>query len=63
MSTAQSTYSKGLEGVIAAQTEMSFINGSEGILEYVGIAIGDLASQSSFEETVFLLWNKRNRCM
>lgn len=59
MSTAQSTYSKGLEGVIACQTEMSFINGTEGILEYVGIAIGDLASKSSFEETVFLLWNKR----
>jgi citrate synthase len=59
MSTAESTFSKGLEGVVAAQTEMSFINGTEGILEYVGIAIGDLASKSSFEETVFLLWNKR----
>lgn len=59
MSTAQSTFSKGLEGVIAAQTEMSFINGTEGILEYVGIPIGALASHSSFEETVFLLWNKR----
>jgi citrate synthase len=59
MSTAEKTFSKGLEGVIAAQTEMSFINGTEGVLEYVGIAIGDLASQSSFEETVFLLWNKR----
>jgi citrate synthase len=59
MSTAEKTFSKGLEGVIAAQTEMSFINGTEGILEYVGIAIGDLAAHSSFEETVFLLWNKR----
>ncbi|MFK7759832.1 MAG: citrate/2-methylcitrate synthase [Phycisphaerales bacterium] len=59
MSTAQSTYSKGLEGVVAAQTEMSFINGTEGVLEYVGIAIGDLASHSSFEETVYLLWNKK----
>jgi len=59
MSTAEKTFSKGLEGVVAAQTEMSFINGTEGILEYVGIAIGDLASQSSFGETVFLLWNKR----
>jgi len=59
MSTAEKTFSKGLEGVIAAQTEMSFINGTEGVLEYVGIAIGDLASNSSFEETVFLLWNKR----
>ncbi|MCR9077235.1 MAG: citrate synthase, partial [bacterium] len=59
MSTAEKTFSKGLEGVIAAQTEMSFINGTEGVLEYVGIAIGDLASNSTFEETVFLLWNKR----
>lgn len=59
MSTAEKTFSKGLEGVIAAQTEMSFINGTEGILEYVGIAIGDLASNSTFEETVYLLWNKR----
>ncbi len=59
MSTASSTFSKGLEGVVAAQTEMSFINGTEGILEYVGISIGDLASKSTFEETVFLLWNKR----
>lgn len=58
MSTAQSTFIKGLEGVVAAQTEMSFINGSEGILEYVGIPIGELATHSSFEETVFLLWNK-----
>lgn len=50
---------KGLEGVIAAETEMSFIDGEKGVLEYVGIAIGDLAQHSSFEETVFLLWNRR----
>jgi len=59
MSTAEKTFSKGLEGVIAAQTEMSYIDGLQGILEYVGISIGDLARNSSFEETVFLLWNKR----
>ncbi|MEZ6244164.1 MAG: citrate/2-methylcitrate synthase [Phycisphaerales bacterium] len=53
------TFSKGLEGVVAAETEMSYIDGTAGILEYVGIPIGDLASQSTFEETVFLLWNKR----
>ncbi|MFN9993834.1 MAG: citrate/2-methylcitrate synthase [Phycisphaerales bacterium] len=52
-------YSKGLEGVIAAETKMSFIDGEKGILEYVGIPIGDLASHSTFEETVFLLWNQR----
>jgi citrate synthase len=52
-------YSKGLEGVVAAQTKMSFIDGEKGILEYVGIPIGELASNSTFEETVFLLWNGR----
>lgn len=53
------TFAKGLEGVVAAETEMSFIDGQKGVLEYVGIAIGDLAKHSTFEETVFLLWNKR----
>ena len=52
-------FSKGLEGVVAAETQMSFIDGQQGVLEYVGIAIGDLASSSTFEETVFLLWNKK----
>lgn len=52
-------FSKGLEGVVAAETEMSFIDGQQGVLEYVGIAIGDLASSSTFEETVYLLWNKK----
>jgi citrate synthase len=51
--------SKGLEGITAAETRMSFIDGEKGILEYVGIAIDDLARHSSFEETVFLLWNQR----
>ncbi|MBX3387106.1 MAG: citrate synthase [Phycisphaeraceae bacterium] len=54
-----STYSKGLEGVVAAETRMSFIDGEKGVLEYVGIAIDDLARNSNFEETVFLLWNTR----
>lgn len=51
--------SKGLEGVVAAETRMSFIDGEKGILEYVGIPIGELATHSTFEETVFLLWNLR----
>lgn len=53
------TYAKGLEGVVAAETKMSFIDGEKGVLEYVGIPIGELASNSTFEETVFLLWNGR----
>jgi citrate synthase len=55
--TEMATYSKGLEGVIATDTKMSFIDGEKGVLEYVGIPIGELASHSTFEETVFLLWN------
>lgn len=50
---------KGLEGIVAAETKLSFIDGEKGVLEYVGIAIDDLARHSSFEETVFLLWNGR----
>ncbi len=53
------SYSKGLEGVIAAETKMSYIDGEKGVLEYVGIPIGQLAEFSTFEETVFLLWNTR----
>ncbi|MEO0716896.1 MAG: citrate/2-methylcitrate synthase, partial [Planctomycetota bacterium] len=57
--TATTDFAKGLEGVVASETEMSFIDGTKGVLEYVGISIGDLAANSTFEETVFLLWNKR----
>jgi citrate synthase len=52
-------YAKGLAGVIAADTSMSYIDGEKGVLEYVGISIHDLAEHSTFEETVFLLWNRR----
>jgi citrate synthase len=53
------TFAKGLEGVVAAESRMSFIDGEKGILEYVGIPIDQLARNSTFEETVFLLWNGR----
>lgn len=54
-----SDFVKGLEGIVAAETNISFIDGQKGILEYVGIAIGDLASNGTFEEAVYLLWNQR----
>ncbi len=56
---AAPTFAKGLEGVTAAESNMSFIDGEKGILEYVGISIDDLARHSTFEETVYLLWNRR----
>lgn len=48
---------KGLEGVVASQTSLSFIDGLEGILLYRGYNIHDLAPNASFLESVFLLWN------
>lgn len=50
---------KGLEGIVASETHMSFIDGEKGVLEYVGIAIDDLARSSTFEETTYLLWNRK----
>ncbi|MFN0012608.1 MAG: citrate/2-methylcitrate synthase [Phycisphaerales bacterium] len=50
---------KGLEGIVASETKMSFIDGEKGVLEYVGIEIDPLARHSTFEETTYLLWNGR----
>ena len=49
----------GLEGVIAAESEICFIDGEEGILAYQGYDIHTLAENATFEEVVFLLWNGR----
>ena len=53
------TFDKGLANTIAAESQMSFIDGAKGILEYVGIEIDSLARNSTFEEVVYLLWNRR----
>ena len=50
------TKSRGLEGVTALDTELSFIDGQKGELLYRGYAIEDLARDASFEETCYLLW-------
>src|SRR5262245_47678318 len=47
---------RGLEEVVAAQTALSHVYGTEGRLIYRGYAIQDLASQVSFEEICHLLW-------
>jgi len=49
------TYAKGLEGVIAAESEICQIDGAQGKLYYRGYSIEDLAEHASFEETVYLL--------
>lgn len=48
--------SAGLEGVIAASTELSFIDGEKGLLVYRGYDIHDLVEHTTFEEVVHLLW-------
>ncbi len=50
-------YAKGLEGVIAAISGISFIDGDQGILVYRGFSIETLAKHSNFEEVIFLLIN------
>jgi citrate synthase len=49
-------YQKGLDGVIAVQTEISLVNGKEGILRYRGYDIADIARSRTFEEVSHLLW-------
>jgi citrate synthase len=48
---------KGLEGIVAANSGICWIDGEAGVLAYRGIDIHELAVNSTFEETTFLLWN------
>jgi citrate synthase len=57
MSIASTVYSPGLEGVVAAQTAISSVDGQTGELLVRGFAIEELAPRATFEETVFLLWH------
>ncbi|MBV8114089.1 MAG: citrate synthase [Silvibacterium sp.] len=55
MATAVSA--KGLEGIVAANSGICWIDGEAGVLAYRGIDIHDLAESSTFEETTYLLWH------
>jgi len=48
---------KGLEGVVATTSKICYIEGDLGVLAYRGIDIHELADNSTFEETCYLLWN------
>jgi len=48
-------YKPGLEGIPAAQSSISYVDGQQGILEYRGIRIEELATKSTFLETAYLL--------
>ena len=47
----------GLEGIVAAESRLSDVNGDKGELIYCGYDIHDLAEHSTFEEVIYLLWN------
>ncbi|HUG19294.1 MAG TPA: citrate synthase [Planctomycetaceae bacterium] len=49
------TVSKGLKGVMAADSSICQINGERGELYYRGYNIDDLATHSTYEETAYLL--------
>ncbi|MBW4577226.1 MAG: citrate synthase [Aphanothece sp. CMT-3BRIN-NPC111] len=48
-------YKPGLEGIPAAESSISYVDGQQGILEYRGIRIEELAETSTFLETSYLL--------
>ena len=49
-------FKEGLEDVVVSTSEICFIDGREGRLLYRGYDVDDLVASSSFEETVYLLW-------
>jgi len=52
-------FKPGLEGIPAAESSISYVDGQKGILEYRGIRIEELAQKSTFLETAYLLiWGK-----
>jgi citrate synthase len=48
---------KGLEGVLVAESALSYIDGSVGKLVYRGYAIEELARNATYEEVLHLLWH------
>jgi len=48
---------KGLEGIVATNSSICWIDGDAGVLAYRGIDIHELAQKSTFEETTYLLWH------
>ena len=48
---------KGLEGIVVTESDLSYIDGSEGRLVYRGYDIDDLAREACYEEVLHLLWH------
>src|SRR5437667_8334598 len=50
---------QGLEGIVAAATRLSHVDGEAGQLTLAGYAVEDLAPQASFEEVAYLFLHGR----
>jgi len=46
-----------LEGVVAAETRLSSVEGKAGELIIAGFPVEELAGRATFEETIYLLWH------
>lgn len=53
------TIGPGLEGAIACETKVSYINGAQGAVIYQGYDVFDLCARACFEEVCYLLLNGR----
>jgi citrate synthase len=53
------SYIPGLEGVVAAQTRLSHVDGEAGELIIGGYPLLELAPNATFEEVAYLLWHDR----
>ena len=51
-----SEYRPGLEGVVAAETSLSLVDGQAGRLIIAGFPLEEIAASASFEEVCYLLW-------
>jgi citrate synthase len=48
---------EGLEGVVAAATRLSSVDGQAGVLLLAGFPVEEVAPRATFEEMTWLLWN------
>ncbi len=53
---ASRPYSPGLEGIVAGETSLSFVDGERGRLTYRGYRIGDLVEHGTYPTVANLLW-------
>src|SRR3954447_16388487 len=54
--TDERPYSPGLEGVVAAETGLGYVDGEHGRLLYRGYRIGDLVDRGTYSAVANLLW-------